>query len=492
MTVTDDLTRTGGPAAPSRRPARRRLPGWFIPVALVSVIVIAGGVLLSRVTDDVKQPLYEIAAADNVIINQDGLINAHNSPTVVRNPASPDNLVVADRIDRPLRSGALHVSKDFGKTWKDVAVKLPTGSTDLGFAPDLVFGTDGTLTMAYQSLPSGGAVPTGAWTATSKDGGETWSEPVRALGPHAMQVRLAADPAGGRLYLTWLQADEAAVPVECLPCFSRTDLPIMSASSTDGGATWGTPVRVSDPARGRVGAASPVVGPDGTLHVLYTDFKENRDDWENLDTPPHTGTFELVLATSTDKGATFASASVDDGLRTLDRFLVFFPRYASLAVSPSGEVFVAWQDARRGDYDVLLRRSSDNGKSWAGPFRVNDDPAGNGRHQYLPTVSASVAGRVDILYYDRRDDPRNILAGAYFATSFDNGADWQSVPMSNQLFDSRIGPGAERRNPDPGARLGLLSLPDGAYGVWADSRKGSLDTDRQDIAGAKVIIAKKR
>ncbi|HET7487058.1 MAG TPA: exo-alpha-sialidase [Acidimicrobiales bacterium] len=461
-------------------------------MAIACLVVVASGVALSRVTDNTKPPVYEMAATDNVIINQDGLINAHNSPTVVQSPADANTLVVVDRVDRPTRSGAVHVSHDFGRTWKDEALKLPAGTTDQGFAPDAVFTKDGTLVVAFSTVPGSGAIPTGVWVSTSADKGDTLSDPVQALGPYNVQVRLAADPSSGDVYMTWLQGDQAAMPESCLPCFARTGLPIMAARSSDAGKTWSAPVRVSDDGRERVGAATPVVGPNGSVYVAYMDYKDDKDDWENTDAAPTTSKFEVVLARSTDKGASFGKGvSVDPDLRTLERFLVFFPKYPALAVSPAGDLYVAWQDARRGDYDVFVRRSVDAGQSWNGPFRVNDDPAGNGRHQYLPTLSASVAGRVDILYYDRRDDPRNILAGAYFATSYDNGEDWQSLPVSSQLFDSRIGPGAERKNPDPGSHLGLISLPDGAYGVWSDSRKGSLDTDRQDIVGGKVVITKK-
>lgn len=481
-----------GPVRATRKRKRSR-PKWLVPVAVVSVVLIVGGLVLSQVTKTTNRPEYQIASGENVPISKTGLTSAQNSPMLLRNPKDANNLVVADRIDRPLRSGILHVSRDGGRTYKDVSLKLPPGDA-LGFAPEIAFDNNGRLTVAFMTVPPGEAIPNGAWVESSTDGGETLSNPTTVAGPLAFQLRLAANPADGRLYVTWLQAEDAAVPRDatCVPCFSRTGLPIMAKSSADGGQTWSAATRVSDQARARVGAATPAVGPDGSVYVLYQDFKDDKDDWENLGTPPYKGNYELVLAKSIDQGQSFSPGTVVDAeLRTLERFLVFFPKYPSLAVSPKGEVFVGWQDARNGDFDVLLRRSSDGGSTWKGPFRVNDDPLGNGRYQYLPTVSASIEGRVDVVYYDRRDDPRNILTGAYFATSFNGGNDWQSVPASDRLFDSRIGPGSGRRTPDAGARLGLVSEPDGAFAAWTDSREGSLDTDRQDILGARITIAKK-
>lgn len=457
------------------------------------MVLVVGGLLLSRVVGGDDSPRFQVTATDNVAINQDPVsVNQHNSPSIAQNPKDPANLVVGNRIDRPVRSGVLHVSTDSGKTWADIALPLPDSGKEPGFAPDVAFDANGRLYVVFSTIPSGGAIPSGIWVETSDDGGRTLSTPVRVAGPQSFHHRLAVNPTDGRLHVTWLQADKDATPADCLPCFTKTGLPVVAATSTDGGQTWSPPVRVSDEGRARVGAATPVVSSDGTLHVLYQDFKENREDWENLEQPPHPGTMELVVAKSGDGGATFSpGVSVDAGVKTFERVLIFFPKHPALAASPSGELYATWQDARNGDYDVLFRRSIDGGTTWQGPFRVNSDPVGNGRHQYLPAVSGAAPGRVDVLYYDRRDDPRNILAGAYFATSFDRGEHWESVPASDQLFDSRLGPGSERKNPDPGSRLGLISSSEGAWAVWTDSRRGTLDTEKQDIFGTRIAITRK-
>lgn len=448
MAVVSKKKPARGKVAAARR--RRARPKWLVPVVGVALVLIVGGLLLSQVSDKVTRPEYQVASGENVAISKTGLTSAHNSPMLMRNPKDANNLVVADRIDRPLRSGILHVSRDSGATWKDVALKLPPGDA-LGFAPEIAFDNNGRLTVAFLTIPPGDAIPNGAWVQSSTDGGETLSAPTNVAGPWPSSSAWRPTPPTGACTSPGSRPG-AAVPRDatCVPCFSRTGLPIMAKSSADGGRTWSAAVRVSDQARARVGAATPAVGPDGSVYVLYQDFKDDRDDWENLGTPPYKGNFELVMAKSLDQGQTFSPGVVVDAeLRTLERFLVFFPKYPSLAISPRGEVFVGWQDARNGDFDVLLRRSDDAGSTWKGPFRVNDDPLGNGRYQYLPKVSASEEGRVDVVYYDRRDDPRNILTGAYFATSFNGGNDWQSVPASDRLFDSRIGPGSERRTPTP-------------------------------------------
>ena len=47
---------------------------------------------------------------------------------------------------------------------------------------------------------------------------------------------------------------------------------------------------------------------------------------------------------------------------------------------------------------------------------------------------------------------------------------------------------AERGLPDLGSRLGLLSTDAAAYGVWTDTRGGSVRTSKQDIARGVVAF----
>jgi len=60
--------------------------------------------------------------------------------------------------------------------------------------------------------------------------------------------------------------------------------------------------------------------------------------------------------------------------------------------------------------------------------------------------------------------------------------------MSDRAFSSRIGSGIERGIPDLGSRLGLLSTDTLAYGVWTDTRTGSLQTAKQDLARGVVAF----
>jgi hypothetical protein len=307
--------------------------------------------------------------------------------------------------------------------------------------------------------------------------------------------------------------------------FTETGNPIQIARSDDGGASWSDPVRVSAPSRERVIAPSPVVGPEGEVYVLYLDIGEDRLDYagahEGMGGPPYDGAFRLVLGRSRDGGATWGESEIVDPVDPIQRFIVFLPAFPSVAVDDSGRVYAAYHDDRLGDPDVWLWTLDPGGSDWRGPTRVNDTARRDGTWQYLPNVSVSPDGRVDVVYYDRRSDPRNVMedvslrpfsdAGEPFApalrlsghpfdvpsvsffpdgrrdfaypdrrsepgnvmnhvslqSSFDAGRSFTpALRLSSRSFDSRIGFGAKEGLPDLGSRLGLISTDQAALGLW--------------------------
>jgi len=416
-----------------------------------------------------------------------GDISAHNSPTVARNPRDPRNLVVTSRIDSPDFSCAVHASTDGGRRWSRTAVPVPEGRTC--YAPDAVFATDGTLHVSYVTLEGVANTPRAAWVAASHDGGRTLSPPRKVTGPLAFQVRIAADPARpGVLYVTWVQA----LDVGNLK-FTAPGNPIRAARSRDAGASWSRPVQVNDARRGRALAPSPAVGRDGELYVLYLDVGEDRLDYEGAHEgtggPPYPGRFTLVLARSRDGGRTWAESVVDDRVVPIGRFIPFLPPFPSLAVDRgSGRIYAAFHDARLGTPDVWIWTLEPGGRHWGSPVRVNDTPRRDATAQYLPEVAVAPSGRVDVVYYDRRGDPRGDRMNDVSLQSSRDGGRTFSAPLglASRSFDSRIGFGSERGLPDLGSRLGLVSGDGEALAAWSDTRAGTDASNKQDIMRAVV------
>lgn len=476
------------------QPATDRPPR--LPWILVGVALILAGVGALLVSGAYDEPLEAAAVGQNLAVN-DGADNpldlsAHNSPTLIRNPVDGANLVVANRIDSPNYSCALHVSFDGGGRWTQTAIPAPRGrNVKACYAPDAVFDSDGTLYVSYVTLKGRANSPDAVWLTRSSDGGKTLTDPVETpLPPRSFQLRLTADPAKPRrIYLTWLEASELG-----LYRFTETGNPIRAIRSEDGGGTWTDAVTVSGTDRERVVAPSPAAGPEGELYVLYLDLGDDALDYEGghrgRGGPPYPGPWQLVLARSTDRGQTWEESVVEDELTPTERFIVFTPPVPALAVDQdSGRVYAAFQDGRSGDADVRLWSLGRRGDRWDGPTRVNDTRPEDGTSQYLPGLAVAPDGRLDVVYYDRRADPTDVLNEVSYQYSENEGESFSDrIRLSDRPFSSRIGFGLERGLPDLGSRMGLVSDDRRAYAVWTDTRAGTRRTAKQDIARGLVAF----
>ena len=476
-------------ASPVRQPRR----GSLLLALLGLWLVLAGVVAVVLAGSFDERPTVRLVGRDapvNESARSTDDISAHNSPSLVRNPVRPGNLVAASRIDTPFFSCALHVSGDAGATWRQTAIPTPKGEEPKCFRPDVAFSADGTLYLAFVTLKGRGNTPNALWLSKSDDGGRTLSDPIRVHGRLTFQVRLAADPVRPRrVFLTWLQGNDVGVFR-----FTGPGNPILAARSDDAGATWSEPASVNSAARGRAITPAPVVGRDGTLYVLYLDLRQDRLDYEGGHNarggPPYDGRHSLVMARSRNGLTRWEESPVDDRLTPIERFLVFLAPAPSLAIDADGRLYAAFHDARMGDPDVWLWSLEPGASGWEGPTRVNDTPRRDGTSQYLPTLSVAPGGRLDVLYYDRRADRGNVMNHASLQSSFDHGKTFTPVlRLSSQAFDSRIGFGAKEGLPDLGSRLGLVSGDRSALGMWTDTRSGTPATQKQDIAKAVIAVS---
>lgn len=414
-------------------------------------------------------------------------IASNNSPTLVRSPTDSRSLVVANRIDSPRYSCALHVSSDGGSSWSQTPVLAPQGER-ICYAPDVAFGADGTLYMSFVTLRGPGNVPNAVWLTTSTDGGRNLSKPRKVLGRLAFQVRLVTDPRDPRrLYMTWVQGSEVGVY-----SFGVTGNPIRTMRSDDGGESWERSVQTSRQVDRRALAPSSAVGPEGELYVLYLDLLGDRLDYEGAHRgrggPAYNGRWSLVMARSQDRGASWEHSVVDERIVPMERIIAFIPPFPSLAVDgDSGRLYVSFEDGRLGDADVWLWSLARGEEAWEGPTRVNDTPERDRTSQYRPKLDVAPDGRLDIVYYDRRADRRNVENEVSFQSSFDQGESFtKRLRLSNEPFSSHVGFGFERDLPDIGSRIGLESTKPRTLAVWTDTRAGTTVTKKQDIAQAVV------
>ena len=480
-----DTSDTGPDRRRRRGPLFSALLGLWLVLAGVGAIAFAGSYGeepdVSAVGRDAPVNLSASSADD---------ISAHNSPTLARDPVRPNNLAVSSRIDTPFFSCALHVSADAGASWSQTAIPAPKGEEAKCFAPDVAFSADGTLYLSFVTLGGRGNVPHALWLTKSEDGGRTLADPIRVAGELTFQVRLAPDPRNAeRVFLTWLQGNEVGVLK-----FTEPGSRIVAARSDDAGETWSEPVPLSSPARGRVVTPAPLVSRDGTLYVLYQDLGDDRLNYEaghnGRGGPPYEGKYSLVLARSRDGRTGWEESLVDDQIGPMHRFVVFLAPAPSLAIDDDGRLYAAYQDTRFGDADVMLWTNEPGSSEWKGPIRVNDTRRRDGTAQYLPKLAVAPDDRLDVLYYDRRADRRNIMNQVSLQSSFDHGASFTpALRLSSQAFDSTIGFGRKEGLPDLGSRLALISDDRSSLAVWTDTRAGTPATQKQDLAQAVIAVS---
>jgi hypothetical protein len=386
-----------------------------------------------------------------------------NEPSVAINPRNPQQVVVA------YQTGArIAYSQDAGRNWNTASNTMPSNyavSGDVSVAYD----NQGHAFLCYIAFDKLGteeywghnASRNGVFVRRSLDGGATWQQPDVPVVEHATKPGIpfedkpyiVADdtngPYAGNLYVGWTQ-------------FTLTQSVILLSRSEDDGAAWSKPIRISTEAglprddNGDVEGFTGIVGPDGTLYVVWAD-----------------GT-HVVFTSSRDGGRTFAPSRgvipiappyfhITDVDRT-DGFPV-------ISIDPhggngAGLLYLTWSDYRNGDIDVFCSTSADRGRTWTPAVRVNSDSIHNGADQFFQWLAVDpVTGTAYLVFYDRRDDPENSKAVVVLARSTDHGRTFHNYLWMSNAFDPN--------NDFIGDYTGIAALGGRVYGAWTEERPRS-------------------
>jgi hypothetical protein len=89
--------------------------------------------------------------------------------------------------------------------------------------------------------------------------------------------------------------------------------------------------------------------------------------------------------------------------------------------------------------DVMFARSTDGGRTFSAPHRINDDPINHAKWHWFGTLSVGPSGRIDAVWYDMRNSPNNVTSQLFYSYSTDGGNSWSpNVAVSNP-FNPFIG-----------------------------------------------------
>ena len=172
-----------------------------------------------------------------------------------------------------------------------------------------------------------------------------------------------------------------------------------------------------------------------------------------------------MFTTSRDGGKTFSrargilrTALIMFAIDTLERANGFPQIGVDLR---SGRLYVTWSDYRNGDLDIFCATSTDGGKKWSEPVRVNDDAVHNGAEQFFQWLAVDpVDGSANVVFYDRRGDPKNRKQTVTLARSTDGGRSFKNYAWTTEPF--------EAGGVFFGDYSGIAAFGGRVYGIWTE------------------------
>lgn len=440
------------------------------------------------------------------------------NPQVAVAPDDPSTVVMTIADARNGGCG-LRVSRDGGLSWVTTAENLLPEEEQFcvhrNFGPvmDPEFAADGTLYvgLSASSTATDPPHPNGPITAlmarsddlgrshetftvadpdgfvfTPPDGGEPqegyyqWRLPSLAVDP--------SDP--DKLYMGWRLWNDGIEGVSFRAFPQRSYI----STSDDGGETWTEPLDVIRATLGEradelglifeaeevTTSETPnlVVGDDGTVYAFTKEGPVRAP--EGTPDPPA----RLFMFKSTDGGATWETTIISEGAQNIDN-----PRPA---LDPeSGDIYLTYssrgadvaEDEPSNPSEVYFMSSGDEGATWTEPVNLTDDDPSEGYNQYFPGISVAPDGRIDVAWYDFRNDPffspgesggmgtaaDERYWDVYYATSADGGQTWSAnTRVTNPSIDGTVG--ITFSNNDVRGPMGIASTDHAAYVAWSDSR----------------------
>jgi len=465
----------------------------------------------------------------------------YTTPSVAVDPGNPQRVVATVSEARGRKCG-LARSLDGGRTWNTPDASPSPASYPFCFTANfgvaqgqLAFGRDGRL---YYALPgwdvqdAGNRNNVSLVVARSDDLGDSWESTIvrNTRGKQEREVENAARPitslvvdtrgASDVVYVTWTRTLTNAVAPNAEP------VKPFVAVSRDGAKTFSEPIDLTagvfNDARIRADALKTTTtttptGPTTTTTAPPADSRAAQPDqagnfggrdatltvddkgtvhvaWRAQSANITPATFNaLFLSSSTDQGKTF----------TVTQITPWVPRARQPALrwSPegtgSGTLHMVYEGTKRpgnvgDDLDIFYVRSTDAGKTWSEPRVLNDDDQAEVFANGLPNMSVAPNGRLDVVWWDLRNDPGlNYANDVYHTASSDNGQTWsKNLRVTDRIVDRRIG--VFGRNFDVSAPPGLGASDDFIVVGWDDTRNatpGELGSGTQDLFTAAVQYA---
>ena len=235
-------------------------------------------------------------------------------------------------------------------------------------------------------------------------------------------------PFPDHVYAVWDLGNSAGNAVE-----------VREATSRDRGLTFSKAQTVGSPSVDQHRNAFPIatVSPDGSVYIA----------WSNVGTT-HQATTDFFVTRSTDDAQTFSTPVMAATTTQIGNAEFNTPLLNTtfrdgvpmgFAASPDfpGHLYMTYEFWTGTDYDVDFVQSTNFGRSWSSPIKLNDniDALGVPTDQWQPQVAAGPGGAVAVGFYDRRaacPNDASILRGSL------NGASYSDAGKTNFCIDLSV------------------------------------------------------
>ncbi len=353
---------------------------------------------------------------------QNILGDAANEPSLVIDPTNSDRLAIGwrqfDTIASNFRQAGYAFSFDAGENWN-----FPEPIEAGIFRSDPVLDADSKGNFYYNSLTINNSNDYVCQVFKSITGTDTWSSGTDAFGGDKqwMAIDRTDGATNGNIYAFWKTGISSCQP----GAFTR---------SLDGGITYEPCEQlVNNPTRGTL-----VVSPTGSLYACgggspggFVVLKSEDPgiigqplSWDLVQQVDMGG--DLAIYDGPNPGGMLGQAWIDvDNSSTVTHGNV----YLLAAVNGNGD-----------PADVKLSRSTDGGQTWEAPIRINDDTDPDGLNwQWFGSLSVAPNGRLDVTWFDTRDNPGTYLSRLYYSYSTDGGLTWSPNEALSDAFDPHLG-----------------------------------------------------
>ncbi len=397
-----------------------------------------------------------------------------NGPMVVINPTNPNKLVCVynDSRSSTYKAG-WSWSDDGGLTWTYGGNISFAGLT---YAANAVLAFDNTGTaylvgLAYNlsnNLGRDGSI----FIAKSNNGGHTFNvfSKIIASGsgitPHLDKPWLYINPENNNIYIAWVRRENAWNQ-------NTESNTIWFTKSVNGGQDFSTPKQIS--------TFSPATGTNRSHGPQITSLSANKVyvAWHTIEAGnPITEPWKIWIAESLNGGDSFGT-----NYKVLNAKWGLPNLFISMDADPvTGRIYITYADSyvqTPREYDIYLTSSTSVSGAWSTPVRVNDNPT---NWQIWPSLDVAPNGRVDVMWYDKRDDPNKI--GIYYSSSNNGGVSWT---RNIRITDLPTGY-TPSSDPFTGDYNSVSSLNEKAQIAWMDFRHVCPYGHDQEIYTATVII----